>query len=70
VTTEEPAVAEDPHPKAMSLAALSKRLGVAHQSITARRKRGDFGSWIQSLDPAGFAWSYCDRSNSYRRATA
>jgi hypothetical protein len=58
------------HPKAMSLAALSKRLGVAHQSITARRKRGDFGSWIQSLDPAGSVWSYCDRSNSYLRATA
>ncbi|WP_010309919.1 hypothetical protein [Synechococcus sp. CB0101] len=54
----------------MSLAALSKRLGVAHQSITARRKRGDFGSWIQSLDPAGYVWSYCDRSNSYLRATA
>ncbi len=67
--TEEPAVVEQ-HPKAMSLAALSKRLGVAHQSITARRKRGDFGSWIQSLDPAGYVWSYCDRSNSYLRATA
>ena len=67
--TEEPAVVEH-HPKAMSLAALSKRLGVAHQSITARRKRGDFGSWIQSLDPAGYVWSYCDRSNSYLRATA
>ena len=57
-------------PKAISLSALSKRLGVAHQSITARRKRGDFGSWIQSLDPAGIAWSYCDRSNTYRPATA
>jgi hypothetical protein len=54
----------------MSLSALSKRLGVAHQSITARRKRGDFGHWIQSLDPAGYAWSYCDRSNTYRRAIA
>jgi Cu2+-exporting ATPase len=57
-------------PPAISLAALSKRLGVAHQSITARRKRGDFGSWIQSLDPAGIAWSYCDRSNTYRQASA
>ncbi|WP_296453131.1 heavy metal translocating P-type ATPase [Vulcanococcus sp.] len=56
--------------EAMSLSALSKRLGVAHQSITARRKRGDFGHWIQSLDPAGYAWSYCDRSNTYRRAIA
>ena len=61
---------EQQQPEAISLSALSKRLGVAHQSITARRKRGDFGSWIQSLDPAGYAWSYCDRSNSYLRATA
>ena len=64
----EPVAVEQP--KAISLSALSKRLGVAHQSITARRKRGDFGSWIQSLDPAGIAWSYCDRSNTYRPATA
>jgi len=56
--------------EAISLAALSKRLGVAHQSITARRKRGDFGHWIQALDPAGYIWSYCDRSNTYRRAIA
>ena len=56
--------------ESISLSALSKRLGVAHQSITARRKRGDFGNWIQSLDPAGYAWSYCDRSNTYRRAIA
>ena len=61
---------EQQQPEAISLSALSKRLGVAHQSITARRKRGDFGSWIQSLDPAGYAWSYCHRSNSYLRATA
>ena len=63
-----PAVVEQP--ESISLSALSKRLGVAHQSITARRKRGDFGSWIQSLDPAGIVWSYCDRSNTYRQATA
>lgn len=56
--------------EAISLAALSKRLGVAHQSITARRKRSDFGHWIQSLDPAGYIWSYCDRSKTYRRAIA
>jgi P-type Cu2+ transporter len=61
---------EQQQPEAISLSALSKRLGVAHQSITARRKRGDFGSWIQSLDPAGYVWSYCHRSNSYLRATA
>ena len=61
---------EQQQPEAISLSALSKRLGVAHQSITARRKRGDFGSWIQSLDPAGYAWSYCHHSNSYLRATA
>ncbi|CAK6692644.1 Potassium-transporting ATPase ATP-binding subunit [Synechococcus sp. CBW1107] len=61
---------EQQQTEAISLSALSKRLGVAHQSITARRKRGDFGNWIQSLDPAGYVWSYCHRSNSYLRATA
>ena len=80
-TASEPAAARKPataapaapiqdDQEAISLSALSKRLGVAHQSITARRKRGDFGHWIQSLDPAGYAWSYCDRSNTYRRAIA
>ena len=56
--------------EALSLSALSKRLGIAHQSITARRKRGDFATWIQSLDPSGYSWDYCDRSNTYRRAIA
>jgi heavy metal translocating P-type ATPase len=65
-----PAAPMQEEQEAISLSALSKRLGVAHQSITARRKRGDFGPWIQSLDPAGYAWSYCDRSNTYRRAIA
>jgi hypothetical protein len=68
-TMSAPAPTSD-EPEAISLSALSKRLGVAHQSITARRKRGDFGHWIQTLDPAGYAWSYCDRSNTYRRAIA
>ena len=68
-TVSAPAPTSD-EPEAISLSALSKRLGVAHQSITARRKRGDFGHWIQALDPAGYAWSYCDRSNTYRRAIA
>ena len=54
-------------PELISVAALSKRLGVAHQSITARRRRGDFSSWIQSLDPAGYRWFYCDIARSYRR---
>ncbi|WP_296443640.1 heavy metal translocating P-type ATPase [Vulcanococcus sp.] len=68
--TAAPAAPVQDDQEAISLSALSKRLGVAHQSITARRKRGDFGHWIQSLDPAGYAWSYCDRSNTYRRAIA
>ena len=68
--TADPAAQVQDEQEAISLSALSKRLGVAHQSITARRKRGDFGHWIQSLDPAGYAWSYCDRSNTYRRAIA
>ncbi|MFM8525402.1 MAG: heavy metal translocating P-type ATPase [Cyanobacteriota bacterium] len=53
----------------ISVGALSRRLGVAHQSITARRRRGDFATWIQSLDPAGYRWSYCEGSKSYRRDT-
>jgi heavy metal translocating P-type ATPase len=68
--TAAPAAQVQDDQEAISLSALSKRLGVAHQSITARRKRGDFGHWIQSLDPAGYAWSYCDRSNTYLRAIA
>ena len=50
----------------ITLAALSKRLGVAHQRITAWRRRPDFCTWIQSLDPAGYSWSYCERLNTYR----
>jgi len=58
---------EDPDPATISVTALSRRLGVAHQSITARRGRIDFGSWIESLDPAGHRWAYCARSRSYHR---
>ena len=54
----------------ISLAALSKRLGIAHQSITARRRRSDFAAWIQDKDPAGYLWQYCAQSKGYRRATA
>ena len=49
----------------ISLAKLAKRLGVAHQSITARRRRPDFSQWIQSKDPDGHSWSYCIDTNNY-----
>ena len=64
-----PQQAEAEH-EVISLAALSKRLGIAHQSITARRRRSDFAAWVQEKDPAGYLWHYCDRSKAYRRATA
>jgi heavy metal translocating P-type ATPase len=58
------------NPEDLNLVALSRRLGIAHQSITARRRRVDFSSWTQQRDPAGYSWTYCDASNTYRRATA
>ena len=51
----------------LTLAKLARRLGVAHQSITARRRRSDFTQWIQTQDPEGHGWAYCQDFNHYQR---
>ena len=54
----------------LSLVQLSRRLGIAHQAITARRRRPDFGDWIQARDPDGIGWLYCFESGTYRPQVA
>lgn len=61
---------EHPQTEALSANALGQRLGISHQSITARRRRGDFSSWSQNLDPSGQGWFYCNDSRLYRPVVA
>jgi len=51
----------------LTLAKLARRLGVAHQSITARRRRLDFTEWVLAKDPEGHGWAYCQDFNHYQR---
>ncbi|MEP0755722.1 hypothetical protein NDA03_26425 [Trichocoleus sp. Lan] len=37
---------------------LAERLGIDTSTLTRRRKRDDFGQWVQSLDPDGWGWEY------------
>lgn len=55
-----------PAERMISTVDLARRLGVAHQTLTARRSRPDFCSWVQQRDPDGTAWSYCGQSKAYR----
>ncbi len=54
------------HSLEVSLVELSRRLSLTHQTITARRRRADFSSWVRSRDPDGQAWSYCSQTKLYR----
>ena len=54
----------------VSLAELSSRLSLKHQTITARRRRADFSSWVRSHDPEGHGWSYCSQTKMYRSVVA
>jgi len=54
------------HSVEVSLVELSRRLSLTHQTITARRRRADFSSWVRSRDPDGQAWSYCSQTKLYR----
>jgi cation transport ATPase len=47
---------------------LAKRLGVNRQTITARRRREDFSSWVSQRDPDGVVWLYCQTTKRYLRA--
>lgn len=45
--------------------ALAKRLGTSHQTISARRRRGDLADWSRSLDPDGLAWTQATSGGHY-----
>ena len=42
----------------LDLAALSRRVGLSYQKISARRRRNDFADWISTHDPEGHGWEY------------
>jgi soluble P-type ATPase len=50
----------------INLLQLSGRLGLKHQSITARRNRPDFSVWAGQHDPEGLTWIYCSETKSYQ----
>jgi hypothetical protein len=54
--------------RVVSTSELAKRLGVPHQTLTARRNRADFRSWSEQRDPEGTAWLYCRQTKAYRLA--
>ncbi len=45
---------------------LAQRLGTSHQTVSARRRRGDLGDWSQQRDPQNQAWFYCESRGAYR----
>jgi heavy metal translocating P-type ATPase len=45
--------------------ALAKRLGTSHQTISARRRRGDLADWSRSLDPEGKSWTQAAAGGHY-----
>jgi len=50
----------------VSTAELARRLGVPHQTLTARRRRPDFSSWAENHDPDRKGWLYCGKTKAYR----
>ena len=52
-------------PLNLSTQALAKRLGTTHQTISARRRRGDLATWSRSLDPEGKAWAQAATTGRY-----
>jgi len=60
------ATAEEPSmPPPLTTAALARRLGTSHQTISARRRRGDLSDWSRALDPEGLAWTHDSASCTY-----
>jgi cation transport ATPase len=49
----------------LSAKALASRLGTTHQTVTARRRRGDLADWSRSLDPEGLSWSHVSGDGTY-----
>jgi hypothetical protein len=52
-------------PLNLTTQALAKRLGTSHQTISARRRRGDLADWSRSLDPEGRSWTQESASGRY-----
>jgi len=52
-------------PLNLTTQALAKRLGTTHQTISARRRRGDLTDWSRSRDPEGRAWTQESDSGRY-----
>lgn len=57
-------------PTQLDLAALSQRVGLSYQKISARRRRSDFIDWISAHDPDGHGWEYSKDNNSYSMVVA
>jgi len=45
--------------------ALANRLGTSHQTVSARRRRGDLADWSRALDPEGLAWGPVSGNGTY-----
>ena len=54
----------------LDLAALSRRVGLSYQKISARRRRNDFADWISTHDPEGHGWEYSGDLNSFSMVPA
>jgi len=52
-------------PLNLTTQALAKRLGTTHQTISARRRRGDLTDWSRSRDPEGRGWTLESVSGRY-----
>jgi len=52
-------------PTTLTAKALATRLGTTHQTLTARRRRGDLANWSRSLDPEGLSWSHVSGDGTY-----
>ena len=54
----------------LDLSALSSRVGLSYQKISARRRRSDFIDWISAHDPEGYGWEYSKDRNNYSMVAA
>ena len=57
-------------PIQLDLAALSRRVGLSYQKISARRRRSDFIDWISDNDPDGYGWEYSKDRKTFFMVTA
>ena len=57
-------------PIQLDLAALSRRVGLSYQKISARRRRSDFIDWISDNDPDGYGWEYSKERKTFLMVAA